>query len=180
MPKKSLIPIFLVPTLLLLIPLVAMRFTTEVNWGTGDFAIAWILFVGTGLAYRLATQRISHVAYRVAMGTAVLTSLALIWVNLAVGLIGDEANSANLLYLGVLVVGIAGTALARLRPTGMAHAMWATAGAQLSVPLLALLFWRAPIPPFVWSANLGFAALFAVSGMLFRQAARRATFSALQ
>ncbi|MCI0605272.1 hypothetical protein L0156_19980 [bacterium] len=56
--------------------------------------------------------------------------------NLAVGLIGNEENLANLMYIGVLAVGLISTAIARLEPGGMARALFAMALAQTLVPLL--------------------------------------------
>ena len=54
----------------------------------------------------------------------------LVWINLAVGIIGSEDNPANLMYGGVLAVGVAGAVAARFRPGGMARALAATALAQ--------------------------------------------------
>lgn len=51
--------------------------------------------------------------FPVAMGIAAAAALALRWVNAAVGIMGD--GSVNLLYLGVLVVGIA-TEIQLIRP----------------------------------------------------------------
>lgn len=56
--------------------------------------------------------------------------------NLAVGLIGNEENLANLMYIGVLAVGLIGAAIARLEPGGMARVLFAMALAQTLVPLL--------------------------------------------
>lgn len=49
-------------------------------------------------------------------GTA---AFLLVWVNLAVGMIGDDGDPANLLFGGVLVVGIAEAAIGRFRHAGM-------------------------------------------------------------
>lgn len=176
MKTKSVLIILLLPTLLLLVPLVAMRFTTEVAWTASDFAAAWILMAGTGLAYKLATSGTRPLAYRAAVGLALATAFALVWGNLAVGFIGSEDNPANLLYLGVLAVGAVGTGLARFEPAGMARALFATALAQALVPVIALLIWR---PEFsygvvkVFVLNTGFALLFVGSALLFRIAARK-------
>jgi hypothetical protein len=50
--------------------------------------------------------------------------------NLAVGVIGTEDDPANLMYVGVLAVGIIGAIIARFRPHGMARTLFATALAQ--------------------------------------------------
>ncbi len=169
--SKDLSKIALIPALVLLVPLVAMQFTDEVVWGPGDFIVAWVLLAGAGLVYKLATRQAGHVAYRIAAGLAVATALFLVWANLAVGLIGSEGNPANLMYGGVLAVGVGGTLLARLQPQGMARALFAMAGAQFLVPLVALLVWPPEVTPAVWGANTLFVLLFAGAALLFRHAA---------
>ena len=125
-------------------------------------------------------------AYRVATGIAVATALVLFWVNAAVGIIGD--GPVNLMYLGVLTVGFVGAFIARFQPRGMALALLATAVAQMLVPVIALVIWKAgwqdllidpnsPHSPFhpgiaqVFGLNAVFAMLWVVSGLLFRHAA---------
>jgi hypothetical protein len=53
--------------------------------------------------------------------------------NLAVGIIGSEDNPANLMYGGVLAVGIIGAIIARFEPHGMARALVATTLATSAV-----------------------------------------------
>ncbi|MGE0043120.1 MAG: hypothetical protein AB7H88_07055 [Vicinamibacterales bacterium] len=121
---------------LLLVPLLAMQVTDEVNWGPGDFALAWTLLAGAGLAWQWVARRTGGAA-RAAAGLAVSTALLLVWVNLAVGLIGDEGNPANLLFGGVIAVAVAGALAARFEPRGMARALAATAAAQVLVGVVA-------------------------------------------
>ena len=174
MNPKGLLTVLLVPAFVLLIPLVAMQFTGEVAWNTFDFIVAWVLMAGVGLAYLLVTRKAVTVAYRLGAGGALATAFSLIWINLAVGLIGSEENPANLLYAGVLAVGLIGAALARFEPLGMARALLATALAQFLVPVVALLIWRPDFSPGVVKVlvlNFGFVLLFAGSSLLFRHAA---------
>ena len=58
-------------------------------------------------------------------------------INLAVGVIGSEENPANLMFGGVLAVGIVGAVVARFRPRGMARALVSTAVAQTTVGVIA-------------------------------------------
>jgi thiazole synthase ThiGH ThiG subunit len=58
---------------------------------------------------------------------ALVAAMLLVWVNLAVGIIGSEDNPANIMYLGVHAVLILGALLALFRPQGMARALFATA-----------------------------------------------------
>ena len=163
---------------ILMVPLVAMLFTTEVNWNLLDFVVMGILLFGTGLTYVLISKVSDSMAFRTAIGVAVVAGLLLIWVNLAVGIIGSEDNPTNLLYLGVLIVGIIGAGIARFQQRGMAHAMFATALAQLLVPVIAMIIWRPSLdePPGilgVFILNAFFAALFVVSALLFKRAAHK-------
>ena len=72
--------------LLLAIPLVAMQFTAEVNWGAEDFAAAAVLIAGLGVAIEFAVAKVRVPARRfAAIGLAVLAFLA-VWAELAVGI----------------------------------------------------------------------------------------------
>ena len=166
-----------VVALILLIPLVAMQFTSEVNWTLSDFVFAGVLLFGTGLTYELVARKAGGIAYRAAVGFALATAFLLVWINAAVGIIGNEDNPATLMYGGVLAVGIIGGMIARFQPQGMARALFATALAQMLVPVIALIFWRsslddAPGIVGVFMLNAFFVMLFAVSALFFRRAAR--------
>jgi hypothetical protein len=174
MPRRA-TRVVLVAALILMVPLVAMQVSGQVAWTPFDFAVAGALLVGTGLAYELAASRARNVAYRAAVGLALAGALLLVWVDLAVGLIGSEDNPANLMYLGVLAIGIVGAILARLRPLGMARALLATALAQAAVAVIAVVLrLGAPAnsPVELLLGNGLFVALFAGSASLFRHAAR--------
>jgi hypothetical protein len=72
----------------LLLPLLAMQFTDEVNWNLTDFIVAGVLLFGAGLTYEVLARKGDTVAYRVAVGIAVAAALLLIWMELAVGIFG--------------------------------------------------------------------------------------------
>ncbi|MES2470930.1 MAG: hypothetical protein V4526_01730 [Patescibacteria group bacterium] len=174
MNKKNLLRFALVTALILLIPLIAMQFTDEVVWTAFDFVFAGTLLFGTGLAYEFLSSRSGTLTYRFASGLAVITGLLLIWVNAAVGLIGSEDNPLNLLYFGVILIGIIGAVGARLKPLGMSHTLFATAVAQILVPIIALIVRKPDFSPgiiHVLILNAIFAALWLGSGLLFRRAA---------
>lgn len=171
--QKSIIGLALGTACILLIPLVAMQFTDEVKWSVFDFVFMGTLLFCTGLAYVLVSRRFRDIAHHAAVGIAVMTALLLIWVNGAVGIIGNEGNTANALYFGVLAIGIIGVAIARFRPQAMAHAMFATALAQALVPIIALVVWRPLIEETpgvigVFILNAFFVILWAESGLLFK------------
>jgi hypothetical protein len=163
---------------ILMLPLVAMQLTDQVRWDLADFAVAGALLVGTGLVYELAARRAGNLAHRVAVGVALAATLILIWLNLAVGLIGTEGDRANLMYVGVLAVGIIGAVIARFQPHGMARALFATALAQALVVVIALVYGLgSPVsgPLEILALNGLFVALFVGSASLFRYAAREQT-----
>jgi hypothetical protein len=85
-------------------------------------------------------MRTCNTAYRFAVGVALAAAFILVWLNLAVGVIGTEDDLATLMYVGVLAVGIIGAIIARFRPHGMARALFATALAQALVAVTALIF----------------------------------------
>ena len=136
---RALVRIVVTTALILLLPLIAMRFTDEVVWDLADFAVAGVLLIGAGLTFELIARKAGSFAYRAAVGIAVAAALLLIWVNLAVGIIGNEGNPANLMYLGVLAVGIIGAVVARFQPHGMARALLAMALAQVLIAVIALI-----------------------------------------
>lgn len=130
----------------------------------------------TALKERTSTVLTRH-AYRTAVGVAVATALLLVWVNLAVGVIGSEDNPANLMYFGVLAAGVGGAVAARFRPQEMARALVAVAIAQALVPAIALAVGRPEITPGVLGVlggNALFVALWVGSAVLFRRAATNA------
>ena len=127
--------------------------------------------VAFGLAFELAARRTGDTAYRAAAAVVLAAAFLLVWLNLAVGIIGSEDNPANLMFGGVLAVGIAGAALARFRPDGMARAMVATAFAQALAGAMAVIAgWGSTAQ--VLSLTVFFAALWLLSAWLFRKAAR--------
>jgi hypothetical protein len=180
MQNESILRIALVTGLLLLIPFVAGW-----NWPPFAFAFWGALLFGTGLTYELVARKGGTIAYRVAVGIACATGFVLVFINAAAGIIGD--GPVNLMYLGVLAVGFVGAFIGRFQPREMALALFATAVAQMMVPVVALVIWKAgwqdllidpnsPHPPFhpgiapVFGLNAVFAMLWVVSGLLFRHA----------
>ena len=95
MKNKNIIRIALVTAFILLMPLVAMQFSAEVDWNLFDFVVAGTLLFGSGLTYELIASKAGNTAYRAAVGVAVAAALLLVWINLAVGIIGSEDNPVN-------------------------------------------------------------------------------------
>ncbi|RYE03955.1 MAG: hypothetical protein EOP61_02560 [Sphingomonadales bacterium] len=161
---------------LLMVPAVAMRFTAEVNWGPEDFLTMGAMIALALGAYEVLAMMAGNGAYKVASALAVLGAFLLVWINLAVGIIGDEGNPANLMYLGVLVILIVGATVARLQAGAMARTLFAAAGAQMLIAAIAVLGGMGTDGP-IWPRDLlGVTAILSgiwlLSGGLFRHAAR--------
>jgi hypothetical protein len=73
---------------ILLVPLVAMRFTDEVDWTVLDFAVAGALLAGTGFMYVVATRNATRLRRKALIGILLAIALILVWSELAVGLFG--------------------------------------------------------------------------------------------
>lgn len=162
--------------IILLVPSVAMQVTDEVNWTGFDFAFAGVLMFGVGVAYELAARKTGNSAYRAGVGVALAAAFLLVWMNGAVGIVGSEDNPANLMYGGVLAVGIIGAVIAHFRADGMARAMIVTAFAQALVAVIALITGSGSTGS-AWSLDvLGltgfFTALWLIAAWLFRKAAQ--------
>lgn len=115
---------------LLAAPLVAMRFTDEVVWTGSDFAVVGLMLAAAGGAFELAVRMRGDWTYRTGAGLAIVTAFLLVWVNMAVGYIGDEGDPINLLFAGVLAIAAVGGLAARWKAAGLARALLAAAIAQ--------------------------------------------------
>lgn len=160
---------------LLLMPLIAMQFTTEVDWDETDFIVmAAMLGIACGTV-ELSIRASGEASYRLGAIVAVGAGFLLVWVNLAVGIIGSEDNALNLVYAGVLAVAVVGSLVAAFEPAGMARALFVTAAAQMLVTILALAWgwgaWEPPGAAGILALNAFFAALWLLSGGLFHRSA---------
>jgi hypothetical protein len=152
----------------LLLPLVAMQFTTEVDWDFADFAVFGAMLLVVCGIYELATRLTGNKAYRLAVGIALAGAFILTWVNLAVGIIGNEGNPANLMFFAIPMVGLAGALIVRFESRGMALSLLATALAQALVSVIALIAgWG-----YTFALTGFFILLWLTSAQLFRKAAR--------
>lgn len=168
------LPVWGAAACLLLLPLVAMQFTRDVNWTGSDFALfGTMLLVACGM-YELGAWISGNTAYRAGMGLAVAGGFFLVWVHLAVGIIGNDTNRENLMFAGVVAVGIIGALVARFRSRGMARAAAAMAIAQTLACLVAVFMFAADHekgPIAILSAIL--VLVWSVSAVLFSLAARQ-------
>jgi hypothetical protein len=159
---------------LLLIPAVAMRFTTEVAWTAFDFAFAAAVLGLVALGVELAVRNSLSAAYRMGAALALVAGAALVVIIGAVGIVGSEQENANLLYAAVLVTAAAGAVVARFRAAGLARTMVAAAAVQVAVPGFAAATGAAELVsrPEVLGATAAFAALWLAAAWQFGRAAR--------
>ena len=108
---------------------------------------------------------------------AMAGAMLLVGLSIGVGIIGKDGDPDNLMYFGVLAVGVSCALIARLQPHGMARALFATALAQALVATIALIAglglpWSGPAE--ILMLNGFFVALWLTSAWLFWKAARGA------
>ena len=161
---------------LLVLPLIAMRFTSEVHWTLSDFLVMGALLGGAGGVLELATRRSDSLYYRFAATLAVAACFLLVWANGAVGMLGDEGNPANLMFLGVIAVAVIGAVAARARAAGMARVMTAATAAQLAAGIVGFSAgWASPGAQGIYEVVIGttmFSAMWLGSAFLFGRSAR--------
>lgn len=158
--------------LILLLPLVS-----GADWTLFDYVVAGSLLGGAGLLLELVVRASGSLTYRAGVCLAVAAGVLLIWVNGAVGFLGDEGNPANLMFAGVIAIAVLGSVIAGFTANGMAWAMFAAAAAQVLVGVIALsMGWTSSGDAGLYEVVMGtsvFGALWLVSGGLFRLAANR-------
>lgn len=73
--------------ILLLLPLIAMQFTAEVNWSIGDFIVMGMLLLGTGLLCELVMRKVKMPGKRILFCAIIIGICFLIWAELSVGIV---------------------------------------------------------------------------------------------
>ena len=87
--KQRVAIIFIVTALILSIPLIAMQFTSEVNWDFKDFIAAAVLLLSAGLAIEVVIRNVKTNTLRTVLFLIILLALFLIWAEMAVGIFGS-------------------------------------------------------------------------------------------
>ena len=163
---------------LLIVPFVAMQVTPEMDWGTEDFLFVAALLTVVGGLIELGVRASPRWDYRAGFALALIGACLVVWVNLAVGIVGSEDNVQNQGFFLIVAAAAACAFTARLEAGGMARAMLAIAGLQA---LLGAAIATAPVtarvepngPAGVLALSAGFTALWLLSGFLFHRSARR-------
>ena len=123
---------------LLTLPAVAMQFTHEVQWGPGDFLFAAVLLGTLAALIDLSMRRARGFAHRIGGALAALTGFAQVWINSAVGIIGDGPNPWNFAFTAIplLVLGLA--IVLRFRPDTLWRVLGLAALATFAAALTGL------------------------------------------
>lgn len=161
---------------LLAAPAVAMHVTREVNWSVSDFVIFAAMLAAAGGGLELLVRAGGGLAYRGGAAIMAIGLFGLMWIDLAVGIIGSERDPANDLFLGVVGIGVVGAATMRTRASGMAVTLLAMAATQGAIGIWALASGAgvdgAAWPRDVIAATAGFTGCWLAAAWLFRRAAR--------
>lgn len=115
------------------------------------------------IAYRETKTRAA--AYRGGIALALISALLIVWMIGAVGIFGRSGDPRDLVFFGVLAVGIIGTLIARFEPQGMARTLIAMAIVQILAGVIGLMAGWGLLP----ILNGVFAALWLWSGLLFQR-----------
>lgn len=137
-------------------------------WTGGDFVVAAVALAILGLLIEGGCRLSDSWSYRIAAFGAALGAFMLVWINLAVGFIGNEDNPLNLAFFAMLAVVLLGGFVTRFRAGAMSGLMVFCAAAQASILLVGQQEWG-----FEWVATGVFCAGWLALATLFRQAAKR-------
>lgn len=155
---------------LLLLPALAMQFTSEVNWTASDFIFAAILLGIMGTTIELAARFARPGAARIGYILAGMTAFFTFWSNAAVGIIGDE-NSINVLFFVMVVAAMLAAMIGRFRPGAMRWIAALLAIGQYAVGIAALNVM--PGHPVEWGFLTFFAVLWLTAAWCFNRAVIR-------
>lgn len=161
-----------IPPLILLLPLIA-----NAPWTLFDYVVMGVMFGGAGLLVELVVRASGNWAYRAGAFIAIAAIFLLVWVNGAVGFLGDEDNPANLMFGGVILVAVVGSVFLGFHASGMAKAMFAAAAAQVLAGVIGLAGgFASPGADGLYEVAMGttlFGSMWLVSAGLFRKAAEQ-------
>ncbi|CAM3075284.1 hypothetical protein DRF59_15960 [Chryseobacterium flavum] len=87
--KQKTLAIYALPLAVLTIPLMGNLFSKEVNWSVSDFLIAGTLLFTIAFMINLVRSKIKKQSHRILIYIFILLTLALIWIELAVGIFGS-------------------------------------------------------------------------------------------
>lgn len=132
------------------------------DWDGFDH-LAWgLLLCAPIFLWMLVARATDNRSVMVGAAIGLVGTTIMFWVNLAVGIVGQEGNAADLLFVAVPAVGLVVAAVGRFRPPAIAKGLAGMAMLQSGVAILA--FARGWEPATMFSAGL--AALWALAAWL--------------
>jgi hypothetical protein len=84
--RRPLLAVAGATALILLVPAVAMQYTSEVDWGAGVFVVAAGLLLVTGTAMVLVARHVNGAARRIGAIAMLAAVFLFVWAELAVGI----------------------------------------------------------------------------------------------
>jgi hypothetical protein len=151
-----------------MVPLVASQFFEDWHWGVGGFVRVYVLFFLTGMVYALIARRMGSWAYKAGLGVALVSGFALGWSTMVQT--ADSGHPERLWYLSVLVVGLVGLLLSRLKARRLAYTLFAMAA---TLALITVILPSGAPPDMAQRMAIGhgvYVVLFIASGLMFRHA----------
>jgi len=165
---KTTLRVALVALGLLMVPLVASRLVPGWNWPPRAFVVVYVLFFATGMAYAVIARRMGAWSYKAGVGVALVAGFGLGWSTMVQT--ADSGHPERLWYLSVLVVGLIGACLARLKAPGLAVTLFAMAAVLALVSVVLPSGAPSDMARRMAVGHGVFVALLTASGLLFRQA----------
>ena len=86
---KRILGMLLIVALLLMVPLIGMQMTEEIQWSGFDFLVAGGLLLSVMFALDLVVRKVPKLNHRILLGALVALAFLLLWAELAVGIFGS-------------------------------------------------------------------------------------------
>jgi len=131
------IPMWAGAALILAVPAIAMQFSKEIAWGIEDFLVVGVLLAAVCGTIELALRASTSALYRVGVALAAIGGFLLVFVNLAIGIIGDEQNPKNLIFFAIPALGFLGALIGRFKAALLVKLLVIMAALQLSTIFMA-------------------------------------------
>ncbi|MEC9251244.1 MAG: hypothetical protein VX501_11385 [Pseudomonadota bacterium] len=140
------------------------------NWDALDYMVALALLSASAAAYWIATRPARSVWHHLAVMIGAGGALLLLWMQLAVGLVGDGDHPINQAMGLVLVVSAIGALLSRFRASGMRTTLLVAAGTQMVLGALGFILLPAMYFSDIFLVTAFFSGLWTASAFLFHLA----------
>lgn len=165
---KTMVRVAVGALVVLMVPIIASRVVEGWNWPARAFVLVYGLFFVTGMAYALIARKMAAWSYKAGVAVALVAGFALGWSTMVQT--ADSGHPERMWFLSVLVVGLIGALLARLRARGLALTLFAMA---VTLAVMAVTLPSGAPPEMAQRMAIGhgvFVALFVASGLMFRHA----------